>query len=279
MVDTSHLALHPWNTGFSWTDCHGPFRALSADQAAQFNRDGYVVLEDVFAAEELRPVVAELDRCEARVDAFLQTQEDGRFSIAESGAITIAPMLTAHSPLLAQFIRHPTLMDLCSDLIGPDVNLYWDQAVYKKTEKPRRVPWHQDNGYKYLEPQAYLTCWIALTDATIANGCPQVASGMHRLGTLRHTYVEPLGWECFADPPRSVPAPVRAGGIVVFSSLTPHLTGPNTTPSVRKAYIVQFAPAGATALLGDPDVEKETERVVQNDPSYQFAVLRDGRCV
>ncbi|MEZ5167264.1 MAG: hypothetical protein R2695_12550 [Acidimicrobiales bacterium] len=34
---------------------------------------------------------------------------------------------------------------------------------------------------------------------------------------------------------------VRAGGAVVFSSLTPHMTGPNTTSAVRKTYILQYA--------------------------------------
>ncbi|MCH8850408.1 MAG: hypothetical protein IIC89_06245, partial [Chloroflexi bacterium] len=40
-------------------------------------------------------------------------------------------------------------------------------------------------------------------------------------------------------------------GIVVFSSLTPHMTGPNTTSDVRKAYILQYAPTGAMKQLGD----------------------------
>ena len=79
--------------------------------------------------------------------------------------------------------------------------------MYKKPEKPRRFPWHQDNGYKFIEPQAYLTCWIAITDATEDNGCPHVAPGLHRLGTLEHTYVEPLGWECFTEPPVLGPGP------------------------------------------------------------------------
>jgi phytanoyl-CoA hydroxylase len=37
----------------------------------------------------------------------------------------------------------------------------------------------------------------------------------------------------------------RAGSVIVFSSLTPHSTGPNRTDAVRKAYIVQYAPDGA----------------------------------
>ena len=48
-----------------------------------------------------------------------------------------------------------------------------------------------------------------------------------------------------ARPGDAVPVAARAGSIVVFSSLTPHSTGPNRTGAVRKAYIVQFAPSGA----------------------------------
>ena len=147
---------------------------------------------------------------------------------------------------------HPVIIDLCADLIGPDVNLYWDQGVYKQPEKPRRFPWHQDNGYTFIEPQQYLTVWLALTDATVDNGCPWVVPGLHRHGTLLHRYVDPLGWECLSEPEDAVAAPVRAGGAVVFSSLTPHLTGPNTTDEARKAYILQYAPMGAEIFRGDP---------------------------
>jgi len=125
----------------------------------------------------------------------------------------------------------------------------------------------------------YLTIWLALTDATEDNGCPVVAPGVHRLGTLAHTYVEPLGFECFSDPPRVVTAPVPVGGAAVFSSLTPHLTGPNLTDEVRKAYILQYAPLGAETLVGDPRDGAPPERRPCDDPERQFAVLRGGEPV
>ena len=127
------------------------------------------------------------------------------------------------------------------------MRLYWEQAVYKKPDTAADFPWHQDNGYTYVEPQQYLTCWIALTDADESNGCPWVVPGAHRHGTLRH-WMTDLGWRCLDDAPGAVPVPARAGSIVVFSSLTPHRTGPNLTDGVRKAYIVQFAPDGARTV-------------------------------
>jgi phytanoyl-CoA hydroxylase len=275
---TDGPALHPWNRGFVWQDAEGPFDCLSDAEVAAFDRDGFVVVDEAFDADDIGEVRDEVDRFEREVEAFLAAQEGGRVAIAEAGAITFTTHLVTRSPLLRDFARHPFFAGLCRDLVGPEVNLYWDQAVYKKPEKPRRFPWHQDNGYAFVEPQQYLTCWVALTDATLRNGCPQVARGLHRRGTLAHTYVEPLGYECLTDPADVVVAEVGAGGIVVFSSLTPHFTGPNLTGDVRKAYILQYAPVGATILGGDPS-GPPSERTAADDPDRQFAVVRGGRPV
>ena len=76
--------------------------------------------------------------------------------------------------------------------------------------------------------------------------------------------------------PRSSAAvcvPVKRGDIVVFSSLTPHMTGPNILEEeqfVRKAYIIQYIAdgasyvslAGGTPLSGHP-----------NNPKRHFFVL------
>jgi ectoine hydroxylase-related dioxygenase (phytanoyl-CoA dioxygenase family) len=270
------LERHPWNTGFEWTFTHGRKQVLTPEQATQFDTEGYVVLEEAFAAGEVAEVTSELDAIEAEVERFLRSQKGERMMIAEAGAITFSTHAVVRSPRLRQFVRHRVFTGLCADIIGPDANLYWDQGVYKKPEKPRRFPWHQDNGYTFVEPQQYLTCWVALTDATEENGCPWVAPGLHRYGTLKHTYIEPLGFECFSEPPHRVAAPAGAGSIVVFSSLTPHLTGPNTTDSVRKAYIVQFAPPGARMQQGDPSAGPPTGEVTADAAERQFPVLRAG---
>ena len=278
-VAGTEVQLHPWNTGFAWQDRSGPYRFLTAAQVAQFDRDGFVVLEGIFDAQTVTEITAELDRFEAKVDAFLQGQKDGRMAIAETGAITFTAQLLKRSELLRRFATQKVYLDICHDLIGPDVSMYWDQAVYKKPEKPRRFPWHQDNGYKFIQPQQYLTCWTSMVDATTDNGCPVVAPGLHRLGTLLHHYVEPLGWECLTDPQGTIPAPVGAGGIVVFSSLTPHLTGPNTTDAVRKAYILQYAATGAMEQLGDATAGPPTGEQPCADPGHQFPILAAGQPV
>ena len=98
---------------------------------------------------------------------------------------------------LREFCTHRVFRELGHDLIGLDVCLYWEQAVYKYPERPRRFPWHRDNGYTYVEPQQYVTCWVALTDATRDNGCPRVVPGRRiRVGIrpARRLPAEPVAY-------------------------------------------------------------------------------------
>ena len=106
---------------------------------------------------------------------------------------------------------------MCQDLIGGDVRLYWDQAVYKKADTQEDFPWHQDNGYTFVNPQAYLTCWMPLTDTDETNGCPWVIPKLHKMGTLKHDVTE-LGYKIKLDDSEAIPVPAKAGDIVVFSS-------------------------------------------------------------
>jgi ectoine hydroxylase-related dioxygenase (phytanoyl-CoA dioxygenase family) len=161
--------------------------------------------------------------------------------------------------------------DLGRDLLGPAVRLYWDQAVYKKPGTEAPFPWHQDNGYGFVEPQCYMTCWIALTDATKESGCPWVVPEIHRMGTLEH-WTTPLGYRCLDEnPPGAEPIEAPAGSIVVFTSLTPHATGANRTQGVRKAYIVQLAIDGTCLTRPNPETGA-IDTVPQNDPGRQFLI-------
>ena len=269
-------ALHPWNTSFEWRRAEIAPRRLTTDQIDSFHRDGWLIVDHLIDPATLADLTTDLDIIEEETAAFVRAQPDSRFVISESGAITFAAHLVPRSDAAHQLSRSQPITDLCHDLLGPDVRLYWDQLVYKHPDKPREFPWHQDNGYAYVDPQQYLTIWLALTDATVDNGCPWVAPAAHTRGTLAHRYVHPLGLSCFDDHPGATAAPVRAGGAVVFSSLTPHRTGPNTTDSTRKTYILQYAPEGAEVLQGDPTTGPPTNRVTQDDPARQYEVLRNG---
>jgi phytanoyl-CoA hydroxylase len=263
---------HPLNVDFSWVPPQPPFGYITDEQAASYNELGFFVVEDAFDPATVAAVVDEIDPMERELEDLLRA-EGGKVFIARADEITFTTHLVARSALLRAFVASSPLVDICADLIGPDVRLYWDQAVYKKPGTTASFPWHQDNGYAFVEPQQYLTCWIALTDATEENGCPCVVPGRHKLGTLRHQVSE-TGLVCFEEADDALPVPVDAGSIVVFSSLTPHCTGPNRTDAVRKSYIVQYAPDGAAVLVGAS--REEARHVPAVADERQFSVLVDG---
>jgi ectoine hydroxylase-related dioxygenase (phytanoyl-CoA dioxygenase family) len=269
------LAVHPRSQGFDWGAAMPlpAHRALTGEQWHRFDVDGFVVIEDLVDDTTLAEVRDATDVFCAEADAFLASMPDERLFIAEKGAITFAPQIALRSGVLRRFVASPSITAVVHDLVGPDARLYHDQAVYKASAKPRRFPWHQDNGYAFVTPEHYLTVWVALTDVPVEAGCVWAAPGLHRLGTLTHEYAEPLGYQLFEEPPvEPVAAPIRAGSAVVFSSLTPHLTGPNVSGGMRKAYILQYVGPHARRFAHSADDEGTP---IADDQRYPW-VLRGG---
>lgn len=273
---------HRLSVDFAWRPLEGPFRLLTEAQAHQFDEQGFILLDRAVPTGEVEALVAEIDPMEAELNEVLRGAEDGRIFIARADEITFTTHLVTRSDRARRFVSGPPFLDLVHDLIGPDVRFYWDQSVYKRPGADDPFPWHQDNGYAFVVPQQYLTCWVALTDTDESNGCPWVVPGLHRLGTLAHRDT-PIGLTCFDAPPGATPdrpygdalaVPARAGSIVVFSSLTPHATGPNRTDSIRKSYIVQYAPTGA-AVIGVDAAGNRTETPADH-PDRQFPILAGG---
>lgn len=272
------LTLHPQNSSFVWADRPKTgLRRLSAAETDRFNAEGFVVLEDVVSAATCAALIAEIDPIEAEIEDYTIVLDDRAAFTYAREAMTFANDIALSAPAVGDFCASPLFQEIAHDLIGPDVRLYWNQAVYKKPEKGREFPWHQDNGYTYCEPQTYLTCWIALTDASVDDGCPWVIPGLHRGGTYLHEDsdfgLEIAGIRSSGEVERAVAAPVRAGDVVVFSSLTPHMTGANVSDKVRKALILQYAPDGIA------QVERDGRRVVQDDPERNRLILAGGKAL
>ena len=203
--------------------------------------------------------------------------QGGTFLIARADEITFTTHLVLGSEFLAQFVRTPVLAGLCADLVGPEVRLYWDQAVYKKPHTESPFPWHQDNGYAFIEPEQYLTCWIALTDADEENGCPWVVPGVHTMGTLGPRVLR--RGPGLLRPTGRGRARCRCGRAASWCSprSPPTALGPIGPTGPARSYIVQFAPDGAEVLTLDGD--GRVVRTPATDPGRQFPVVAGGRPV
>lgn len=244
------LKPHHRSDGFEWTDRpKANLKALRPRQIDQYNTQGWIKVPQLISGPALDSLTQAIDACEAAEPDSVLTMADGYTLTYGADKLSFSRNLVVRDDHIRAVSTSAAIKAIMQDLIGPRIRLYWDQAVYKKPGEPKEFPFHQDNGYTFVSPQSYVTLWLALTDATVENGCPWVVPGLHRHGTLAHENA-PYGLEVEgirAFDSEAVPCPAKAGDAVIFSSLTPHKTGPNLSQTHRKAFILQYVPDGAVS--------------------------------
>ena len=210
--------------------------ALTTEQVHDFRERGYFNLGPVFTAAELAEI---RDAYDGVLSHALRLGEQGK------GKFEYSPLLHIQSPVLCRYATAPPLVAPLIELLGPNIRLYWDQAVSKPPGATSDVPWHQDNGYTPVEPEEYVTCTLALDDATVENGCLWIQPGSHHAGTRPHRPTDFFFQVGYEGADSGEPCELKAGDVLVFSSLTMHRTGPNTSQQPRRSWVIQFCHAHA----------------------------------
>ena len=160
---------------------------------------------------------------------------------------------------------NPRFLMATSQLLGDKAVRFWhDQLFYKPAKKGGVVAWHQDYSYwTRTKPIAHLTCWCALDDATIENGCLQYISGSHRWGLLPKPVIagDLQGIKDFLNKEQQqqfkqpVPAPVKAGEAIFHRSLTLHGSGENKSQQPRRAFVINVFADGVVSDSDEPLLE------------------------
>lgn len=221
---------------------------ITPEQRAQLDENGFFLLENVFTQ-------AEMDALAERIETYQRRHEEaiaargGTEGISRASEITFTSHLAENDEEIKAFCQRPEFVAITTTLLSPDIDLYWNQSVFKMPEGEKQFPWHQDDGYIQVTPSPYLTLWLALNDATPENGCISVIPGSHKRGLVPHEST-PIGQVCHSldDPDQGVQVPVKAGSMAVFYSLTMHKSGVNRSKGPRKAYVIQYSVAGLKSL-------------------------------
>lgn len=79
---------------------------------------------------------------------------------------------------------NPDIVDLVTQVIGPDVILWGCHVFCKPASEGFETPWHQDGHYWPIRPLANCTVWVALEPSTRENGCLRVIPGSHAAKVL-----------------------------------------------------------------------------------------------
>lgn len=240
---------------------------LTEEQKQAFGTEGVLVVEGVVPVADLEPLKAEYGAwidCHARRLAatcrITDMHEDAPFETRLGLLYAQCPkiahgmdVMEVRGPETFRLMRNGGLLDAVEGLVGPEIACSPIQHIRAKPPAASsstdagfyNVPWHQDAAVLTEDADAsnIVTCWLALVDATVENGCMEVLPGAFRGGFLPHTAGPTIVPEAVPDiAPRAVP--VKAGGVVFMHRHTPHRSTPNFSDHVRWSLDLRYQPTG-----------------------------------
>ncbi|QMW22792.1 phytanoyl-CoA dioxygenase family protein [Sandaracinobacteroides saxicola] len=167
----------------------------------------------------------------------------------------------------AAFSDDPRVGPMLSDLLGgADVDVFQSMFILKNPGAWGQ-PWHQDSHYFNFDQQPQIGLWLAISAATLDNGCLWVLPGSHRDRHLHahapdrrpganHGYLEVEG----LDERAAVPVTMEPGDLLVFDSYLLHKSSDNVADSRRAAMVWHYGRAG-TRNLAPPAVAAMQARI------------------
>lgn len=164
--------------------------ALSADQVASFEADGFLANVPLLNEDQLHALREELDELLVsdhpgkELWYYYQSNE----SDDDSAVLFHALGGWRLRPAMHDVLWCPAFTRAASQLLGGPVRFWHDQLFCKPAGHGGVVAWHQDYSYwTRTKPMQHLTCWIGLDDSTVDNGCIHYVPGSHRWPLLPMT--------------------------------------------------------------------------------------------
>jgi len=242
--------------------------------AAHFQADGVLVVDplvDPATVDDLRLRTTEIATRSVPYPIEYLELEPGA-SAVELSTLRKINHCHFHDDIFAAHAAHPGILDVIEALIGPDIKVFGSQ-LFMKPPGGVEKPWHQDSAYFPLDPQIVVTCWTALDEVTVDNGCMHVIIGSHREGILEHDQEWMIGNrkdmrvpETRIDDVRSRGITLSSGGCSFHHGILLHRSGPNSTSQSRRGLAVHYIP-GDCRWIGPPEEEHEFRVVRGHDTS------------
>ncbi len=224
---------------------------LSSKQIVQYERDGYLVLHDVFSGEEVQCFKDELERL--RKDAILTGNDE---VISEPGSGDIRSIFRVHSisPVFKRLASDQRLAGIAQGLLDDDVYIHQSRLNYKPGFRGKEFYWHSDFETWHVEDgmpaMRALSMSITLTENTQHNGPLMLMPGSHKSyavctgDTPANHFKASLKKQEYGVPEDDlleqlarhngvVSAVAKPGSVIIFDCNTMHGSNSNITPDPR----------------------------------------------
>ena len=246
---------------------------LSATDLAQYAEQGFIAGKDRLSSDVVDGLLEDL------AWLMLAGHEGEQFwheyhaneSISDEKVLFHALGAWRISERFHDLLWEPAVTVTACQLLGADVRFWHDQLFCKPPHEGGGVAWHQDFSYwTRTKPMAHLTCWVALEDATVDNGCVHYIPGSHRWDLLPITGLagdmnairETLSERQFEALDNPIPMELKKGEMVFHHPLVVHGSFGNQSNQQRPAAVINMIADGVMSnsnlplLDGIPVIEK-----------------------
>jgi len=216
---------------------------LTAEQHAQFDRDGYLFFPGLFKPEEVRTLTEAVPELYSRREAY---------NVREKGKEAVRTNFAAHmvSEPFARLARHPRMVAPVQELLDEPLYMHQFKVNGKMAFEGDVWQWHQDYGTwlndDMMPTERAMNVAIFLDDVNAFNGPLMFIPGSHKKGVVdaRHdltTTSYPL-WTVDNDLIRQlveraggknggIVSPTGpAGSMILFHSCLVHASSSNLSP-------------------------------------------------
>lgn len=220
---------------------------LTSEELQQFDEEGYLVLPGILTEKGLL-------RMREETMLAWNTEKTG-FDRAKSWLQNSLLVNIHHrSKTVRDYYFEGPLVDIASQLIGPNIKGATSQLTFKMAGNTRPFGWHQDNGYGELEPYNAITALTALDNTDRGNGCLWLIPASHKGGQIRVEQNEEQKNKkteivVEADESLAIPIEMNAGDALIFNCWMLHKSDGNlSNDRDRRILFLRYADADAVEV-------------------------------
>lgn len=220
---------------------------LTQEQKEFFKQNGYLTILDLLNESELVYyhqlyndfLDGKLETDGLRSDLSGLSNENEQEKIVQ----IMRPSLIVNEVL--EKALHQRSLSIAQQLFGVDMQIDFDMLIAKSPHTQTPTPWHQDEAYWLDMPdKRAVSCWFALDNSTVENGCMWYVPGSHQLPLRKHTQTGNKGaLSCHCSEAEGRAVELKAGSCTFHHGRTLHYARGNNTSTNRRAFIVNFRPA------------------------------------
>src|SRR5262245_43861206 len=163
-----------------------PAPPLAAEQIRAYHDDGYLIVRDVFSADEIAALAAEAETLVGRSELIDKQNIRCRWQDhAETGECRFDcfdPVIDI-GPVSRYFAYDRRILDILAAIYGDEAHLFKDKLIFKPPGATGYTL-HQDYISWKEFPESFITVIVAIDPTGAANGATEVFPGYHKQGYL-----------------------------------------------------------------------------------------------